>query len=580
MNDTEKEQDGPAGNSSVARSTWGVSALTMSSRLLGLVRDYCLVAVFGAAAWVTDAFVLAFTIPNLFRRLFGEGALAAAFIPVFVKAHETEGKPAASKLASTVLTLLLFVTGAIAALGIAACLGGGAVFATSEKIILSLKLGAVMLPFLCLICCSALLSGILQSLRIFAIPAMMSIVLNLCFLASFAYIHYNSAGGDEAQTIFYVAYAVVVAGLIQVMLQIPVIAMQGITLRPDLGFGDARVSEVLKAMGPTAIGLGVVQVNVLMDNLIAYWISLGTEHGEGASTYLYLGNRLMQLPLGVFGIAVATTVFPFLSSHAAKNEYKQMVERIAKSIRMLLFIILPASAGLIATSIPLVQMIFQKPDMAFSDLAVYRTAAVLACYAIGLAFFSIQHLLTRTFYARGEYSTPVKIAMGMVGVNLALNLILMNAPDLYRRWMGEAFYSRWLLTPDAFPMKECLGEAGLALATTITAVLNVMILWHILKKRMSEKVGAELWEDKIGSLVWSGGRILLASGAMGIFVSLTVNSIPYEPELAARLERGFVPIILGMIGYYVACLIIPVPELQEFLSFRKKKKKPAEDKDL
>ncbi len=570
----------------IARSTWGVSALTMLSRVLGLVRDWSLIAIFGSAAWVTDAFVMAFRIPNLFRRLFGEGALSAAFIPVFVDARENQEPDAAASLASHVISLLAVVTGAIAAAGIAVCLGAGSFLALGPEITLALKLTAVMLPFLCLICCSALLSGMLQSMRIFSIPAAMAIVLNLCFLASFAYIYHQQAlppapapEGFHEDMIFYVAGAVLAAGLIQVLLQWLSLIFKGLRLRPRFSLDHPGVIQVLKAMGPTALGLGVVQVNVLIDSLIAYGIAVGLigapdGQGMGASTYLYLGNRLMQLPLGVFGVAVATTVFPYLASHASRGEDRQLLDRINSAIRLLVFVVLPASIGLGVVAAPLVRMIFQEPDLSFSDLAVYRTSTVLVCYAAGLVFFSLQHLLTRVFYARQDYMTPVRIALWMVGVNLVLNLVLIHAPDLYRHWLGaRAFRISWMLETSHFPLGKGLGEAGLALATTVTALINVLLLWHALRKRLAPTVGEESWEEAIGGLHWAILRIALASVVMGVFVYFSVNSIPYEPELLARLERGLVPVILGIGGYWILCLIIPVPELDEFI--RRKKPAPA-----
>lgn len=565
----------------VSRSTWIVSAITMLSRLLGLLRDYCLIALFGGTPWVTDAFIFAFTLPNLFRRLFGEGALSAAFIPQFVSTRENQDAATASNLASSVLTLLVLVTGGLAAVGIVLCLAAESAFDTNTQLSLTLRLAAIMLPFLCLVCCSALLSGMLQSLRSFALPAAMSIILNLCFLTSFAYITYKTPSGDSATTIYYVAYAVVAAGLIQILLQLPALLFQGVALRPRFAFSEEGVTSVVRAMGPTALGLGVVQVNVLLDNLIAYYLSL--TGATGANTYLYLGNRLMQLPLGVFGIAVATTVFPFLSSHASRDEHKEMLTRIETAVRMLLFVIAPASVGLAVVAVPVVQMIFQKPDLVFSDLAVYRTSAVLVCYAGGLCFFSLQHLLTRAFYALKDYRTPIRIAVYMVGVNLALNLLLIRVPDQFRRWRGDAFEHAWQLSnANDFPINSFLGtdglglaEAGLALATTITALINVLLLWNALRKRLSASVGEEVWEKVSGNMQWSAARIIIAAAIMGVGVYFAVNSIPYEPELFARIERGIAPVILGALGYWIICMVIPVPELEEFLGRRKKAQPPS-----
>ncbi len=564
----------PPESRGMIRSTWGVGALTMCSRVLGLVRDYLLVLMFGGCKWVLDAFLLAFTIPNLFRRLFGEGALTAAFIPVFIKIREDQGDDKASFLASAVFTLLALVTAGIAVAGMLLCFGIGQVVRTDDPLQLTLQLLAVMLPFLCLVCCSALFSAMLQSVRVFSLPAAMSILLNLCFIGSFIYINYGRAGGmgnltpDRAQqAIFVVACAVLIAGALQLLIQWPALRGKGIRITPSLAFNQQGVHDVLKAFGPTALGLGVVQVNVLVDNILAGTLSFGHAGGAGAVQYLYLGNRLMQLPLGIFGIAVATTAFPFLATHAARNEHNELIRRLGDSIRLLIFVVLPASIGLGVMADPIVRLIFQKPDLVFSDAAVYRTACVLVCYAAGLVFFSLQHLLTRVFYARREYSTPVRVAAWMVGVNLVLNLAFIHAPDLYLRWSGITITGldrQPLLASDNITW-PVLGEAGLALATTITAVFNVMILWHCLKKRMQPHIGQSRWEKMISGLHWSLLRIMAAAAGMGLFVYYTRNSIPYEPELLARLERGLVPMVLGVGGYWIACLVIPVPELDEFV---------------
>lgn len=566
---TENDDTGSRQVASAARSVWAVSAITLFSRVLGLARDWCMVALFGAAKEALDAFLLAFTVPNLFRRLFGEGALAASFIPVFVEAREKQGAKESASFAGAALTLLAFATGGIAAAGILFCLGAESFFRRGEGIWLTLRLTAVMLPFLCLICCSALLSSIMQAVRMFSLPALMSVVLNVFFLVAFGYVYYFKAGRDMSDVslhavryIFIVAVAVVLSAAAQLIVQWPALLAKGVPLWPSLDFGQGNLVKVLKAMGPTTLGLGVVQVNVLVDNLIAGSISFGSGSGQGAVQYLYLGNRLMQLPLGVFGIAIATTLFPYFSSCAARKDSAKLLEQMSSGVRMVFFIVLPAAAGLAVLSSPIVRMIFQRSDLRFDDAAVYRTALVLACYSGGLVFYSLQHLLTRVFYARGEYSAPVKIAAAMVGVNLALNLLLIRAPDFYRSWSG-------LEVPGL--SGGTLGEAGLALATAITAAINASLLWLKLRGTLSAEVGEEKWEQAVAGLFWPLCRIVFASALTGVCAYWFVNSIPYEPELAGRIERGLTPVLLGAGVYYVLCVLIPVPELYEF-SFRKPKK--------
>ena len=564
LTEVEKKADAQAASASLFRSSRIVSALTLLSRLLGLARDWAMIAVFSGALWITDAFLFAFTIPNLFRRLFGEGALAAAFIPGFLSAREKGGDERAASLGGKILALLLLVTGALAGFGILGCTLANLLLGPSasgdragQQVRLTLELIATMLPFLCLICCSALLSAALQALRSFALPAAMSCILNLCFLAAFAYIAWAEPAGGDTRTIFYAALAVVGAGVLQVALQWPALVWRGFRFPLRLRWADEDVQMVIKAMSSTVLGLGVVQINVLVDGLIAYALSLRGEGGD--NTYLYLGNRLMQLPLGILGVAVATTAFPYLAEHAIKTEYRRFMQILRDALRLTVFTVLPAGVGLAAVADPLVRLLFQKPDLVFSDAAVYQTAAVLACYASGLVFFAVQHLLTRAFYALQNFSTPVRVAGWMVVVNLALNLLLIHAPDPYRYlWEIEV-----IGLPD-----QRLGVVGLALSTTLTALLNVTILWLLLRRRLRPLAGVSWWDENAGDYLWSLTRMALASGLMGVFVYWVINSIPYEPETLYRAERCLVAIALGVIGYYGLCVVIPVPELNEILGRR------------
>ncbi len=542
------------------RSARGVGGLTLVSRVLGLARDWGLVRVFGAGR-VLDAFLLAFTIPNLFRRLFGEGALTSAFLPVFVELREREGADPASRFASAVLTALGLFLAAVTAAGILACWAAWSVAGADSPHALTLRLAAVMLPFLVFICVSALCAAMLQGVRRFLLPAGMPVLLNLAFIAALLYVHLAAPGAGE-RTIFYVAGAVVAAGVVQVLVQAAALRGAGVRLGWRADWAHPGLLRVLRAMGPTALGLAVFQVNVLVDRLIAYVLI----PGDGPLTHLYLGNRLMQLPLGLFGIALATTAFPDLVSHTVREEWSALYGKVATGLRYLAFLLLPAAAGLMALSEPLVRALFQNPDLAFDDPDVYRTAAVLACYAPGLLFIAVQQLLTRLFYARGDYRTPVRITLYMVGLNLVLNLLLIHAPDLYRSWArGEPGWT--------------LGEAGLALSTSLVAMITVGVMWRRLRRAAHAGKARAAWDRAFGALPGSVGRIAAAAAATGVFAYLVARSIPAEPELWVRLERGLVPVVLGLLAYGVACLIVPVPELGEFMGRRGKNKDNTKTKN-
>jgi len=575
------ENDQPSQSRRIARSSMGVSFLTMISRVLGLLRDKGLVLLFGAAPGVLDAFLFAFTIPNLFRRVFGEGAVSAAFIPAFVQENESKGKNAATTLASASFTLLFLVTAAISFLGILICLGlVSFVNSDWQKV---MELLVILLPFLPLVCCAALLSAVLQGVRRFLLPAAMSILLNLALIISFAVILWTHPLGLPANTPFWqvltaipahiqndapslirwAAWSVLFSGVAQIAVQWGFLAMNGIRIFPLFSFKTEVMRSALKSLGPIALGLGVVQLNVFIDNLIAYWLSSG--RAPGATTYLYLGNRLMQLPLGVFGIALATTAFPYLASHAAKGDWKELLQSLTGSFRMLFFVVLPASAGLIVMADPLIRMLYQEPDLTFSHAAVYRSSATLALYSAGLIFFCMQQLLTRVFYARKDYMTPVKISVGMVALNLVMNLTLIHMPDLYRRWGRVSIPG----ISDQMP----LNEAGLALSTTLSAAIGVYLLWTILKKTLVQSMGENEFTTQMAPIYGALARIGIGSLLMGVFVYFVRNSIPWEPELWMRIYRGLTPVAVGFAAYILLCWVIPIPELGEFFLSRQKRKK-------
>lgn len=534
------------------RSTWGVSALTLVSRILGLIRDKFLVVVFGASG-VLDAFLFAFTIPNLFRRLFGEGALSAAFIPVFVEFRQERGVDESNRLASEVVSTLILFLSAVVGLGIGVCLLGARFF-PDERLMLFLT--AMMLPFTMLVCVSALFAAMLQSVRVFALPAAMPVLLNIFMLGSAWMVWRGMPSEVEAQAAYlsgavsWVAWAVTLAGLAQCVVLLPALFLRKVFVWPRVAWSGEGFHRVLLAMGPTALGLAVFQINVFIDRLIAYALV----PGDGALTYLYLGNRLMQLPLALFGISVATTFFPSIVSAMTGKDWKTLLNRMGTAFRFLAFLLLPATFGLIALAQPITRMIFQEPDLSFTHEDVYRTARVLALYAPGLFFIALQQVMTRVFYAEGDYRTPVRVTAAMVGLNVVMNVIFIYMPDLYQRWT-------W---PDADPVR--LAEGGLALSTSVAAGISVAVMWIIQKERLIKKCGAELWDQTFGAVRWAVARIALAALAgCGVFAYFVAQSIPTEPELWVRLERGLVSVLFGAIGYGMFCVIFAVPEFDEFV---------------
>ncbi len=564
------------------KSTWVISFFTLISRVLGYARFILTIQLFSSVRWVSDAMIFAFRIPNLFRNLLGEGALSAAFIPIFVKTREQDGKRSASQLASQISSLLALAGGVITVLGIVVCLALARIWASEgREFVLAMRLTAVFIVFMPLACLAALLGGMLQGLRRFTLPASLSIIINLGFLAGFAYVYWWMYNGDvnavQAEATYYIAFFVLAAGLIEVVVQIPVLFAEGIRIKPSAVFNHPSLKLVAKGFIPTALGLGLVQINAFIDSVIAG--SLSIDH-HGAMTYLEVGFRFMQLPLGVFGVAIATVSFPEFASAVAAKDNRKLLAHLVRSLRMSAFFLLPASALLIAMANPIVQLTCQRPDLNFDYAAVYRSALVLVLYSAGLLFYSTRQLLVRVYYARGEYTYPVKVAVVMVVLNLILNLTLIHCPDLFRANYPE-YFRYWNISASAFPAGLSLNEAGLALATFITAIVDATILFLGVRKRLRPVMVDDRGREIMASLWHTLARMAVVSAGLCLLTYWFRNSIPYEPGLWRLLLRTVVPCLLAAGALYIVGSVLPLPEMREFLFvlLRRKAKQPDQHAD-
>ena len=557
------------------RATWLISVLTMISRIFGYARFILVIHLFANMRWVSDALIFAFRIPSLFRNLLGEGALSAAFLPVFVRTREKDGPVSASALASQIATFLAAVGGVITVLGAAIFLALAHFWrGEGRELTLAFTLTAVFMGFMPLTCMAALLGGMLQGLRRFTLPACLSIIMNLGFLCGFAYVFWWQCNGDikqlQPESVYSIALFVLAAGVLEVLIQIPVLLSEGIIVRPTLSASHPGVKVVAKAFVPTAVALGLVQINAFIDSLIAGSLSLAS---QGAITYLEVGFRFMQLPLGVFGIAIATATFPEFSSAAAARDDRKFINHMVQAVRMSAFFLLPASAILIAMADPIVRLTCQRPDLAFSHAAVYRSSLVLALYSAGLFFYSIRQVLVRAYYARGEYSFPVKVSVAMVFLNLTLNLILIHCPDPIRPFLAGSL-ERFNISADAFPNGLALNEAGLALATCLTAIIDSCILWRGIRVRLKSTLDGEAGKKSAAAMWKTIGSMASISAALGVMTWLFRNSIPYDPGFISLSTRTIVPCILAAGLFYIIATVLPLPELNEFFFslFRKRAK--------
>ncbi|MGA1797034.1 MAG: murein biosynthesis integral membrane protein MurJ [bacterium] len=486
-----------------------IGAATMASRILGYIRDMILAHLFGAEM-ATDAFFVAFKIPNLLRRLLGEGSISASFIPVFTEYLETKDSEEVWDLAGNVLTLaviaaiLLTCAAILFAPGIVLILAPGFV-ADRATFNLTVLLTRVLFPYVILISVVATAMGILNSLQHFAIPALVPAALNIGIIYGALWIspHFQ-------QPIIGVAVGVLIGGLLQVLMEAPVLKKKGARLMFNPGIGNPGTRRIGVLMLPAALGLGVTQINIMVDTLLASFLP------EGSISYLYYSNRLLQLPLALFGISLGTALLPTLSSLASQEKADEMMATFSFGIRTVLFITLPASIGLIVFRIPIISLLFQRGE--FSHTATIATARALYAFAIGLCAFSGLKVAIPVFYAHQDTATPVRIGIITILLNIGLSIILM------------------------LPFKH----AGLALATSLSAIVNLALLMRIMKRRWG--MAAE------GDMVAGGLKILGNSLAMGfisyIAMHRTFDLYAEAGNLFAKVMYLFSGIGIGIAAYF------------------------------
>ena len=441
----------PAPAPGVARLAASAGSATMASRLLGLVREQVLAAIFGAGN-AMDAFLVAFRIPNLVRDLFAEGAMSAAFVPTFTRHLTRQGRASAWRLANMVITALLLITGLVVVLGIVFARPLVTAFAADfalepGKLELTVTLTRVMLPFLPLVAVAAATMGMLNSLHRFFIPALSPAMFNVAIIAcALVLVPLMPALGQPA--IMAIAIGAVVGGVAQAALQWPSLRREGYRFRPALDFRDEGLLRVLILMGPGTVGLAATQVNLFVNTVLA------TSEGTGAVSWLNYAFRLMYLPIGLFGVSIATAALPSLSRDAARDQLAGMRQTISAGLRLMLMLNVPAAIGLIVLASPIVQLIFERGRFTPDDTAA--TAAALLFYAPGLIGYSTVKIAVPSFYSLHDARTPVVTSVATVALAVVLNVVLVKA----------------------------IGYRGLALGTAIAALFNAVVLLWLLRKRL------------------------------------------------------------------------------------------------
>lgn len=503
-----------------------IGGSTFLSRCLGLVRDVVSARQFGTS-WQWDAFIYAFMIPNFFRRLVGEGALSSAFIPVYSEILAKEGKEAAFKFANAALTILLVGLTSTVLLGEIALSIVLQVEGLSPRIILTIELLQRLFPYLMLISVFALGMGILNTHKHFFVPSFAPVILNLFWIAGVLWI--APRGGSEfALQLKVLAWMLVAAGFMQVLSEIPLLFRYGFRFRPVWDFAHHGIRQTGKLLIPAVIGFAVMQINMLVDMSLAFII------GPGASSSLWYGTRIMQFPLGIFAIGMGTALLPMISEQAARQDWMNTSKTMSFALRVILLIILPASIGLIVLAKPIVKLLFERGE--FDAISTARSASVLVCYSIGLFAYSGQKIMTAGFHGAQDTKTPVKIGAIALISNVILNLILM------------------------IPLKE----AGLALATSISGILQFILLFIFYGRGF-----VKLETKEIG---FAAGKILIAALIMGAgtyALYQALNAIWLESELIPFIFKIAVSMGSSVLLFFGLCFIFRVQEVKDLIHWKK-----------
>jgi putative peptidoglycan lipid II flippase len=497
-----------------------VSALTMLSRLLGLVREQIFAVTLGAGA-ASDAFLAAFRIPNLLRDLFAEGALSTAFVPTYVATLRGKSRAEAYALANRVLSTLTMYLGTVAAL---AMLFPGPVVRlvatgfSPEKAALCATLVRIMMPFLPAISLAVVAMGALNAEEKYTAPALASSMFNLVAIVGGLVVWVIGPSARSA-VIAWAALALV-GGVAQLVIQIPPLWKTGFRPRllPDLRLRDPGTRRIATLMAPATLGVAAVQVNVVVNSSFASLVS------DGAISWLSYAFRLMQLPIGVFGVAVGTTALTHLARAAAAGDHEGLQATLRRGLRMVLFLTIPSTIGLALLGVPIIRLIYQHGR--FSPHATFETARALSGYAVGLVAYAAIKVIAPAYYALGRTRVPLIGSVTAVAANLVWNIATFRT----------------------------FGHVGLALGTSIAALANFSVLAFAFQKQF----GGLVSRDLLGPLA----RILAASAVMAVVVWAVSNrtELLAGGGLTFHLVKALVPITVGAVVYFAAARAFGVEE--------------------
>jgi putative peptidoglycan lipid II flippase len=495
-----------------------ITSFTFLSRIFGYLRDLSVGALLGTGV-VGDAYAAAFRIPNLLRRLVGEGAVSASFIPVFSRYLADEKRKEAWDFANTILTILTLAMAVVTVLGIMFSWWIVSFFATGfgdtpGKLELTSLLNRIMFPYIFFVSLSALAMGVLNSFQRFGAPAFAPVLLNISIIA------FSFLGGWFANPATALAIGVVVGGILQVVIQIPPLLEIGWRPKLQLALSHPGVRRVGQLMAPVMFGVGIVQVNVFVDTQFASYMT------EGSFASIYYADRVMELVLGGYAISLATVILHLLSRQAAESRIDEMKVTLNFASRLILFITIPSAVGLIVLRKPIIEVLFQHGN--FTAESTLLTAWPLLFFAIGLPAFSMVKIVVPVFYAMHDTRTPVKIAFASMFLNIAFNFLFFQP----------------------------LENGGPALATSLSAVFNSLSLMIIFSKRYGS---CKSWEIGLSLVKFAVGSALMGA------VAYVVIHWPglYEGPVPQRIMALALAIALAGSAYFVSVLLMGSRELRE-----------------
>jgi len=516
----------------VVRSAGIASIAIATSRITGLVREIVMAGLFGASA-AYEAFLLGFRIPNLTRDLFAEGALSSAFVPVFTEYLSGKGKKEAAALSNLVATATIIVVGLL-------CLAG-IIFAPQlvqllapgfhqipGKFELAVEMTRIMFPFLLLVALAAQAMGVLNSCSIFGVPALASTMFNVGSVGFGLFIGFGIGPYVGVSRIEGMAIGVVLGGALQLFWQVPSLYRSGFTFRPRINWSDPGLRRIVAMMGPAILGNAAVQINVTVNTQFASLLTDPIRGADGPVAWLQCAFRFMQLPLGLFGVAMASATLPSITRSAVAGNFDEFRRTLSRSLATVLLLTVPSSVGLIVLGPSIIGATYQRG--AFELYDTQQTAAALAYFAVGLLGYAGLKVLTPAFYALNDSRTPMVVSLTSVLVNYGVAYLMIH--------------------------KAGAGHVGLALSTSAVALFSFIALFIILRGRLGGLYGRALV-----SSVW---KVIVGAMAMGLVIAGINAAVMHVENLgrAAYFVNLVVAIPAGLVSFYYACRLLDIPELE------------------